>query len=189
MNPKIILASQSPRRREILNFLGIPFEHLALDIDETPNPNLHALEQPEHLARAKAQYAMEKYPDRKLPFLCADTLVIHQDQVLGKALNRSHARSMLQSLQNTRHKVRTGIALLSPAGEIISDVAETEVQFRKQSLIQINAYLDTLEYSDKAGAYGIQGYGARLVEEIHGCYFNVMGLPVQATLKLLKDYL
>lgn len=187
--PLILLASQSPRRREILKFLGISFNSTVLEMDEIPHPELSALEQPEFLARAKAEFARELYPIRDLPILCADTLVIQDDQILGKAKDRSHARAMLQKLQGRSHKVRTGIALLDVQGQIHSRVCETQVQFRSLSLLEINAYLDTLEYTDKAGAYGIQGYGARLVEQIQGCYYNVMGLPIQDTLQILRKYL
>lgn len=182
----IILASQSPRRREILTHLGISHSIRQFDFDEEIPAHIDALDAPEFLARQKAEFALLHCSESK-PILCADTLVMIDGIALGKPIDQDHALQMLQMLSGKKHIVRTGIALVTSSQRIISSHAETEVLFRDLDHIEIHHYLATNEYQDKAGSYAIQGYGARLIDKINGCFYNVMGLPISATLNLLKE--
>ena len=182
----LILASQSPRREQILKMLGFDFEILPPHVDETPPPGLEAAAVPEALARVKAREVSALRPGALV--LGSDTLVEIDGRVLGKPADAAEAVSMLQWLNGRAHRVYTGVAL-ARAGEVLSSATErTEVTFALWPVSELEAYVRGGEPMDKAGSYAIQGRGAFLVEKIDGCFFNVMGLPVQKTLTLLAPH-
>ena len=172
---KIILASGSPRRCELLKSLGLDFEIIKPDVDESILKN----ELPEklcvRLAELKAGAIASVHKNSLV--IAADTVVVIDDKILGKPKNRDEAFSMLKILQGREHRVLTGIAL-ALNGNLISDFESSSVKFRPLSDNEIRAYILTGESDDKAGAYAIQGKGALLVEQINGDYFNVVGLPL-----------
>lgn len=174
---KIILASQSPRRRQLLEQMGITdFVICPAQGEEDMGAHLPPDRLSEALALAKArEVAAQAGPEDMI--IAADTIVTLEHQVLGKPHSREEAVSMLETLSGRHHVVYTGLAVLR-GGETVSDHEGTEVRFRPLSREEIEAYVATGEPMDKAGAYGIQGRGALLVEGIVGDYFNVMGLPV-----------
>jgi septum formation protein len=182
----LLLASQSPRREQILRMLGYDFEILPAHADETPPPGLEAAGIPEALARVKALEVSRLRPEALV--LGSDTLVEIDGRVLGKPADVAEAVSMLQGLNGRAHRVYTGVAL-ARAGVLLESATErTEVVFALRSPAEIEAYVRGGEPMDKAGSYAIQGRGAFLVEKIDGCFFNVMGLPVQKTLRLLAPH-
>lgn len=174
---KIILASQSPRRRQLLEQMGITdFVICPAKGEEDMGAQLPPDRLSEALALAKArEVAAQAGPEDIM--IAADTIVTLDHQVLGKPHSREEAVSMLETLSGRHHVVYTGLAVLR-GGETVSDYEATQVRFRPLSREEIEAYVATGEPMDKAGAYGIQGRGALLVEGIVGDYFNVMGLPV-----------
>ena len=174
---EIILASQSPRRRELLERMGIrEFRVVASAADETADPALSPAELVETLSRRKALTVQaQERPDAIV--LAADTVVTLDGAVLGKPADEAAARQMLSALSGRRHQVYTGLTVLR-GQEAYTEYEMTEVTFRALSQTEVEAYIATGEPMDKAGAYGIQGYGALLVEGISGDYYNVMGLPV-----------
>jgi len=181
--PKLILASASPRRAEILRTVGWPFETLAVDIDESRRAGEEAAAYVERVARAKAEAAALRVPGSTV--LGADTVVVIENEILGKPLDDEDARRMLRLLQDRWHQVLTGVALVN--GETgSSKVAHeiTEVRFAAMNEDEISWYVATGEPKDKAGAYAIQGHGARFIKEIRGDYFNVVGLPVRLLYQL-----
>jgi septum formation protein len=173
----IILASHSPRRREFLKSLGIRFEVMGADIDESVLPDEPVTDHVARLARNKAVAVARTRTDAFV--LGADTLVAVGDTVLGKPVDENDARRMLGLLSGKAHRVLTGWCLVRPkgAGEI-SGVAETTVIMRQLSPPEIEAYVATGEPLDKAGAYAVQGFAAAFVRRIEGSYTNVVGLPV-----------
>lgn len=172
----IILASGSPRRRQLLEQLGLSFTVQSSDVDESVEPGLSPAAMVEQLSLRKGQAVAERVgPDSLV--LAADTVVALGDAVLGKPQDRAKAVSMLTSLSGKTHQVYTGVTLLG-GGRRVTEHETTAVTFRSLSREEIVAYVDTGEPMDKAGAYGIQGYGALLVERLEGDYFNVMGLPL-----------
>jgi len=183
--PKLILASASPRRAEILRTVGWPFETLAVNIDESRRTGEEAVAYVERVARAKADAAALRAPGSTI--LGADTVVVIENEILGKPLDAEDARRMLRLLQNSWHLVLTGVALVN--GETGSSrVAHevTQVRFAAMNEGEISWYLATGEPKDKAGAYAIQGHGARFIKEIRGDYFNIVGLPVRLLYELLN---
>lgn len=180
-----ILASASPRRKEILTNAGFFFEIIPSDADETVEENLSPEETVKELARRKAQYILDKYPD-SVVFGC-DTVVAVDGVILGKPSDDKEAYRMLRMLSGRSHKVSTGVCVVSAGREIcFSDT--TEVTFYELSDETIRSYIATGECSDKAGAYGIQGYGSVLVKEIKGDYFSVMGLPAAKASRALNEF-
>lgn len=181
--PRLVLASSSPRRAEILHRLGLEVEVDRPDVDES----LEGRESPpaaaERLAREKA--AAGARPGA-LSLGC-DTLVVHGGDILGKPDTPERAIAMLGRLSGHEHLVYTGIALAAP-GLVESTVESTRVWFRSLSSRELEEYVETGEPMDKAGAYGIQRFGAALVARIDGDYFNVMGLPVQRLLELFRRH-
>ena len=177
----LVLASQSPRRSEILRQAGIPFTVRPVEVDETP----HAGEAPrayvERLALAKA-LAAPAAPRETV--LAADTTVTIDGALLGKPAGPADARRMLSLLSGRRHDVLTGICLRK-GDSVISDCASTAVWFQPLTGAEIDAYVATGEPEGKAGAYAIQGLASKFVERIEGCYFNVMGLPVSLVYRQL----
>lgn len=177
---RLVLASGSPRRRELLAGLGIPFEvRLLPGVDESYPASLRDADIPLHISRLKAEaYRAGMRPDELV--IAADTIVWLGEQVLGKPRDEEDARRMLRLLSGRTHEVYTGVTLLSGGGECRSFAAMTEVRFAPLAEEDICRYVAECRPLDKAGAYGIQEWiGYIGVESIRGSYFNVMGLPVQ----------
>lgn len=180
-----ILASASPRRKEILSNAGFSFEVIPSDADESTDESLSPEETVKELARRKAQYILDRYPDRVV-FGC-DTVVAVDGVILGKPADDEDAFRMLKMLSGRSHRVSTGVCIISADKEIcFSDT--TQVSFYELSDETIKSYIATRECSDKAGSYGIQGYGSVLVKEIKGDYFSVMGLPAAAASRALSEF-
>jgi len=181
---RVVLASASPRRRQLLDLVGIPHEVRPANIDETMRsreaPRRHA----ERLAREKASAIAARDPD--LITIGADTVVVVNRKVLGKPKDVADATRMLSMLSGREHTVITAVAV-SRGKKLRSAVEEVRVRFRRLRDDEIEAYVATGEPMDKAGAYGIQGYGATIVERIEGDYFAVMGLPLVRLVGLLRD--
>lgn len=177
----LILASQSPRRRELLGRLGLPFTAVSADIDETMTPGIDPVLEVARLSREKAQ-AVAAGPQDVV--LAADTVVILDGEVLGKPHTPEKAKEMLRRLSGRAHLVVTGYTVLKD-GKAITETEESRIFFRELLPREIDAYVESGEPLDKAGAYGIQGRGALLVEKIHGDFFNVMGLPVLRLSRML----
>ena len=177
----LVLASQSPRRSEILRQAGIPFIVRAVDVDETPRAGEGARAYVERLALAKA-LAAEAEPGETV--LAADTTVTVDGVLLGKPVDAADARRMMSMLSGRRHEVLTGICLRR-GDATITDSATTAVWFQTLSGAEIDEYVASGEPEGKAGAYAIQGLASKFVERIEGCYFNVMGLPVSLVYRQL----
>ncbi|MEW8972875.1 MAG: Maf family protein [Tissierellaceae bacterium] len=183
----IILASSSPRRKQILEKYGLKHSVVESKIDE----KIHLEDNPEQIAMS---LAFEKaynvaMANRESIVIGADTIVVFENQVLGKPRDELDAMRILNLLSGKEHVVITGISLLNLKKEIkIVDFERTIVKFRELDDDIINRYIDTREPFDKAGAYGIQGYGALFVEKIDGCYYNVIGLPLGKLSQLLYRY-
>ena len=179
----VILASQSPRRRELLGLLRIPFEIQAADIDETMDPDLPAGQE---VSRVSRSTAMAIAADDAQIIIAADTIVVVDGRVLGKPQSPDHARQMLKSHSGRDHQVITGIAVRRGAQcAVCTEV--TDETFRPLTDAELDAYIATGEPMDKAGAYGIQGGAALFCEKLHGDYYNVMGLPVCRLGLMLKS--
>ncbi len=175
---RLLLASKSPRRRQLLSQLGYPVDYITLDTDEHLSSPLPAGEVAEYLARRKAAaYPAENLKDDEV-LVTADTVVVHNGQVLGKPADRNEAVAMLHKLSGDKHTVYTGVCLRSKNKET-SFTESTDVFFRTLSDADIDYYVDTYRPYDKAGSYGIQEWiGMIGISRIEGCYYNVMGLPV-----------
>lgn len=182
---KIILASASPRRIDILKGYNLDLEIIPASIDEIHRGD----EGPEQLAMAlafqKTLWVSKIRPDEVV--LGADTIVVLQDKILGKPKNEDDAFEILQALSGKDHRVITGISIIKGNKKII-DYESTSVRFRRLSRQEILKYIETSEPMDKAGAYGIQGYGRTLVEKINGSYLNVVGLPILKTDLLMNRF-
>ena len=187
---KIILASASPRRAEILRNAGIPFETHAPIIDESRRPGELRADYVRRLALAKARAVAKAQKDTAdCLFIGADTVVVAADEILGKPESPEDARRMLRLLSGAVHEVHTGLAVIRRPGAMEGIVEEvTSVTFARLSDEEIESYIATGEPFDKAGAYGIQGIGGRYVTRIEGCYFNVMGLPLARLWSLLREF-
>jgi septum formation protein len=185
MKLKLILASSSPRRAEILRNAGFTFEVQPSHVDETPLPGERADDYVRRLADSKARAAAQ-YVDRDMNrgteravVIGADTVVVIDGQILGKPADADDARRMLRLFSGRDHDVLTGLSFISiPEREEATLVESTRVSFLPLSAKDIEDYLLTGEPFDKAGAYGIQGIGGRFIRRVEGCYFNVMGLPL-----------
>ena len=180
---RIVLASQSPRRRELLSLIGIPHEVRPADLDESLLPGESPTEHAERLARSKAETIAAREP--RAVVIGSDTIVVLDGDVLGKPRDTAEASAMLRRLSGRTHTVHTAVAVARD-GRTVSDVESVEVTFRPLDDTQIEAYIATGEPMDKAGAYGIQGYGAVIVERVHGDYFAVMGLALGRLVSLLE---
>lgn len=180
-HPRVILASQSPRRRDLLALIGVPHEVQPADIDETYLPGEEPRQHVERLARQKAL----RIAEQGAVVIGSDTIVVVDGDVLGKPLDEVDATRMLRRLSGRSHVVMTAVAV-AWAGRIESDVEEVGVTFHQLSDAEIAAYIRTGEPMDKAGAYGIQGYGATIVARVDGDYFAVMGLALQLLVRLLR---
>ncbi len=181
---KIILASASPRRREIFEMLGISCEIISSDIAEpvtNEDPALQAMRN----AKNKAEAVFAK-SDRHSVIVSADTMVLLDGRILGKPESAEQAHSYLSALRANTHTVITGICLMSGKGQKCG-YEKTEVSFASLSDDEIRDYIRTKEPMDKAGAYGIQGFGSQFITRIEGCYFNVMGFPIRRFYEIVRD--
>lgn len=184
---RLILASASPRRRELLQRIGLNFEVRPSQVDENNFRDLPPAARVEHLALAKARAVAQACKEGLV--IGADTIVVCRGQVLGKPASAAEAAAMLSFLSGRTHTVYTGVAVVrAPGGEEKFTHSRTEVTFRHLDPAIISAYVATGEPLDKAGAYGIQGRGALLVERINGDYFNVVGLPLVKVVELLEEF-
>jgi septum formation protein len=180
--PRVILASASPRRRELLALIGIEHEVMPANIDETQLDGETAVEHAERLALEKAHVIARQAP--KAVVIAADTIVVIDGHILGKPRDPDDAAAMLRRLSGRSHRVHTAVAVA--AGERVESAVESvDVTFRALRDEEIAAYIATGEPMDKAGAYGIQGYGATIVERVDGDYFSVMGLGLRRLIELL----
>lgn len=183
---ELILASASPQRRELLSRLGLEFTVMAAQADETLLPGLSPQEQVVRLSKIKAQAVRDSLECRPgQVIISADTVVVLEERILGKPKDAAQAAQMLEALSGREHLVLTGVTVLSDAG-LQHLCEETRVFFRPLTQTEITAYIHTGEPMDKAGAYGIQGYGALFVEKLIGDYYNVMGLPLCALGQMLR---
>lgn len=185
MQKHTILASQSPRRRELLNLMGIPFTTVNPNVDEVINPELTLENAIEKLAYKKALDVLNRHPEANI--ISADTIVVCDNEVMGKPANEEDAIRMLKQLSGKKHEVITGVCLLS---------TEKELRFHTKTIVEffdyddefVKAYVASKVPLDKAGAYGIQDKGALLIKGIEGDYYTVMGLPIGELYQALKKF-
>ncbi|MGH9370521.1 MAG: Maf family protein [Vicinamibacterales bacterium] len=182
---RLILASASPRRAELLTAAGIDFDVAPAHVDETPREGEDPAEYVLRLARDKAAVASADQPAGR-PLLAADTVVVAGGRLLGKPSGEPDARSMLRILSGTVHDVHTAVVLLL-SGREFAEVVTTRVRFRALTESEIDWYVATGEPQGKAGAYAIQGRGSRFIDRIEGSWSNVVGLPVATVYALLKQ--
>lgn len=180
-NKNVILGSSSPRRKELLSMIIDEFEIISPDCDENINNDLDIKKAIEEIAQKKAEAIKTDKKDAII--ITADTVVVLNEKILGKPLNRDDAFNMLKMLSGNIHKVITGVCI--KAEQLINFSVVTEVEFSKLSDFEISEYLDTDEPYDKAGSYAVQGLGGVFVSKISGDYFNIVGLPINK----LKYYL
>jgi nucleoside triphosphate pyrophosphatase len=184
---KIVLASASPRRKELLEQIGLRFEVDPTDYDEGKAPASKPHEMAMELSLGKARAATRK--NRKAIIIAADTLVVLGDRIIGKPHTNAQAREMLRALNGRTHSVITGFTILDTGtGKVLSRSVETAVRMRKLTLKEIDAYVRTKEPLGKAGGYAVQGRGAVLVDRIEGDYSNVVGLPLSALAEGLREF-
>ena len=193
MSKKILLASSSPRRKELLSLAGVTFEIKIPDVDETPVPNETPVQMVKRLSLEKGMEVWRNFLSGKdsAIILAADTTVVNvRDEILGKPRNRAEAVEMIQSLQGKPHLVYTGYAMLEVVkGELRkkrTQAVKTKVFIRELTSAEVKAYVARGESLDKAGAYAAQGFGMTLIEKIEGSYTNVVGLPMAEVLVDLK---
>ncbi len=189
MRPRIILASSSPRRKMLLEQLHIHFDIRVSDVDEALTPDLPPEMQAERLALEKARFIAERVDRSDTLVIGADTIVVDGQEILGKPADHDDAFRMLSRLSGRTHHVITGLALiaLGTSSKTLAAHETTQVKVASLSEQDILAYINTGEPLDKAGAYGIQGKGAIFIEWIHGCYNNVVGLPLFLLCRMFKD--
>ena len=184
-SPEFILASASPRRVELLRQISIVPDHiLPAEIEETPLKNEQPRELVARLAVAKAAAIAKDYPDAYV--LAADTVVACGRRILPKAETADDARALLEMLSGRRHRVISGVFIFAPAGASSARAVETAVTFKRLSSAELDNYLASDEWRDKAGAYAIQGLAARFVCSLNGSYSNVVGLPLYETSQMLS---
>ena len=182
----IILASTSPRRREVLNFFSVPFKQAQPDFDESSveykgDPKQHVME----LSKGKALSLQKEFPGQTI--LAADTLVYFEDAVLGKPEDVNHAFEILKKLQGHWHQVYTGITLVND-DKVVSDFDQTNILFKDCTDQEIQKYLAGISCLDKAGAYAIQMAGNIMVDKLEGCFYNTVGLPINTLERALKVF-
>jgi len=186
-NRKIILASQSPRRQELLKLAGIDFEIQIPDFEETYPDNMDAHKIPEYLAEQKASIILQQHGEDVI-VIAADTMVFLEDEILGKPKNTEEAKSILGRLSGKMHEVITGVAIMSKDKKKLFST-NTKVYFKPLGQKNIEYYVQNYKPLDKAGAYGIQEWiGLVGIEKIEGCYNNVVGLPVSKVVEALKEF-
>ncbi len=186
----IYLASQSPRRRELLEQIAIAYKTVSVEIEETPIAGEKPRDYVKRMAIEKATHAHE--PGMAFPLLAADTAVVCKERILGKPANKQDFLDMMQLLGNRSHQVFTAIAVISgndDSGQVIKTrLSSSQVKFRAISASEASLYWQSGEPADKAGGYGIQGLGAVFIEEIQGSYSGIMGLPLFETAELLTEF-
>lgn len=185
MNPDFYLASTSPRRRQLLEQLGLRFEVVVPEVDETPLPGEAPTDYVLRLARAKAEAVAARLGNPAAPVLAADTAVVLETAILGKPRDREDGLAMLARLSGRRHQVLSAVALWR-AGRLETALSRSEVRFRGISVEEARSYWESGEPADKAGGYAIQGLGAVFVEHLEGSFSGVMGLPLFETVELLQ---
>jgi len=184
---KLILASASPRRAEILRDAGVPFTVVSSAVDETPYPGEAPQTLVQRLADVKADLVAARAVGPAI-VIAADTVVVLDGQVLGKPRSTEDARHMLEQLSGRTHSVHTGVSLIRlPDAQRAGFVETTLVHFSRLTAEDISLYLATEEPYDKAGAYAIQGRAGRFIPRIEGCYYNVVGLPLEHLLAALRE--
>ncbi|MCB1603201.1 MAG: Maf family protein [Gammaproteobacteria bacterium] len=183
---KIILASQSPRRKQLLEQIGMVPVCMPVDIDESVYLNEMPLEYCNRLALQKAQSGW-LLSEKNLPVLGSDTVVVYDDQILGKPKNEQHAIEMLSKLSGRRHQMITAVAVVF-AEKQLTEYSISEVQFEYIKVDEIKAYVESGEPMDKAGSYGIQGHAALWIKKITGSHSGIMGLPLFETGKILRSF-
>ena len=185
---KIILASQSPRRKQLLEWAEVPFEIIVKETDESYPDYLSIDEIAIHIARNKA-LAIQPTVHNAIPILAADTIVVLEGRIIGKPKDRADALNILTSLSGKKHQVITGVVILQNEKEI-AFAETTEVHFHDLNLMQIEFYVDNYKPYDKAGAYAIQEWiGVVGIKNINGDFYNVMGLPVSRVVKAIDNLL
>jgi septum formation protein len=182
LREKLVLASSSPRRTEILERAGWPHEIMVAGIDETVLPNEEPAAYVQRLARSKAEAVASRLNEGLV--LGADTTVVIANEILGQPVDEADARRMLELLNAKWHEVLTAVAVIRVGGESRVAYETTRVRFAEMSREEIDWYIETREPFGKAGAYGIQGKAALFIEEIEGDYFNIMGLPIRLVYEL-----
>jgi len=188
MNKKIILASASPRRKELLESIGLKFEVMVSDVDENIDGKDFSVELIENLALEKASDVADKINFPAI-IIGSDTVVVINNHVLGKPKDKEDAFTMLKMLSGKTHEVISGIAIIdTETNKILKDSVISEVNFKELSDEEINNYIATGEPSDKAGAYAIQGFAGMFVKSINGCYSNIVGISVFKTAELLREF-
>ena len=183
----VYLASRSPRRAELLQQLGMSFETVPADIDETVCSGEEPAKYVLRMALEKARIGAGKTESRSIPVLGADTAVVINGHILGKPESKQEGIAMLRQLSDNTHAVFSAVALVGGGAELV-DISRTEVKFRRISEAELNSYWALGESTDKAGGYGIQGYAALFIEQIKGSYSGVMGLPLFETGRLLYSF-
>lgn len=184
---QVILASASPRRRELLEQIGVRAIVKSVDIDESRKPGEPVKEYVQRLAMEKAERGFSTIKNsQKLPVVGSDTIVVIDGIVLGKPEDRQQAKEMLQQLSGQKHTVLTSVAIVTEDKKVI-DTSSSEVVFNKLELQEIEDYVATGETDDKAGSYAIQGLAAQFVKNLNGSFSGVMGLPLFETVQLLKQ--
>ena len=181
--PKLVLASGSPRRSEILNSVSWEFVKVVPDIDESERPGELPADYVQRLAREKAEAVAGSQPDSIV--LAADTTVVIDNQIIGKPTDEADARRMLSMLSGNWHEVLTGVAVVRN-GKVAVDIQSTRVKFAPMSDAEINFLIEKGEPLDKAGAYAVQAQAALFIEKIEGDYWNVVGLPVSLVYELVR---
>jgi septum formation protein len=187
MAARLILASASPRRRELLAQLGVPFEVVTSDVPETPAPAELPAAFAQRVAHDKAAEVARRCPGALV--LAADTIVAVEAAIFGKPRDRADARRMLEALSGRTHAVLTAVALRTAAGDVEELVVRSAVEFRALTAREVEDYLDGTEPYDKAGGYAVQGQAQRFVVQVHGSYTNVVGLPMDEVRELLRRHL
>lgn len=183
---RLILASASPRRAELLTAAGFAFDIQPADVDETPRPSESPTDYALRVARDKAAAVARSCRESARPVLAADTVVVAGDEILGKPRDDSDARRMLKRLSGGVHAVHTGVVLHAASGER-EELVTTRVRVLPLSDDEISWYIATGEAHGKAGAYAIQGYAARFIDHIDGSWSNVVGLPIATVYRMLRD--
>jgi septum formation protein len=181
---KIILASASPRRKELLESIGLDFSIVPSSYEEEQGLDLDPAEYVKYLSMRKGKQVSEQHSGL---IISADTVVVCEGQIIGKPKNMQHAFEILSLLSDNIHSVFTGYTIIENL-KIISKVVETKVYFHKMSDDEINEYINTGESMGKAGAYAIQGLGQKYIKKIEGCYHNVVGLPLPSLIETLKEF-
>jgi septum formation protein len=183
----IILASASPRREELLKIIGLKFTVEPSNCQENLSLDLEPQELAKSLSLEKARLVSQNHKNALV--IAADTFIVFKDNILGKPNTKTEAREMLEILNGKHHLVITGFTIIdTDTGRAVSKAVETKVYLKKLSSNEIDAYVDSKEPLDKAGAYAIQGLGSVIVEKIEGDYFNVIGLPLSALAESLKEF-